>query len=319
MPATDTVDPAVIEASRRAARHEPAVDFRTLADAPVREIRAAYDRTCAYWNARPPALPSVVDTTVEGPHGTLRLRIYRPSEARGPGVLYLHGGGFMLGSVETHDTLCRLLALEAGAVLISVNYRLAPEYRFPVAYEECRFACGWLIDRGTEFGVDPDRLAIGGDSAGANLALSVLHAERETLRAGVLFYGCYGHLPEFGYPLGAAAAAYGDGRYGLGLDLMRRFYADYLRNEADGRDPRFCSLRSDVRGLPPVLLAAAALDPLRDDTEAFRRRLERARVPHRYVLYPGMPHGFLKLAPEVDTARQGLRDAALFLREHCRP
>ncbi len=312
----ETIDPAVVEASRRATGDETPIDFRTLVDAPVADIRAAYDATCVYWNASPPAVAAVSDIALEGPHGELRARIYRPSEATLPGLLYFHGGGFMLGSIETHDTMCRLLAREAQAAVISVDYRLAPEHRFPVAVEECVFACDWLVQHGAEIGVDTARLAVGGDSAGANLALTVLNERRTPLRAGILFYGCYGHLPELGYPLGPAAKAYGDGRYGLGLDLMRRFYTDYLRDDADGHDPRFCSLRGDVRGLPPVLLTAAALDPLRDDAEAFRLHLEAADVPHRYILYPGMPHGFLKLAPEVDTAQQGLRDAAAYLQEH---
>ena len=312
----ETIDPAVVEASRRATGDTPPIDFRTLVDAPVADIRAAYDATCVYWNATPPAIAAVTEIALEGPYGELRARIYRPSEATLPGLLYFHGGGFMLGSIETHDTMCRLLARESRAAVISVDYRLAPEHRFPVAVEECLFACDWLVEHGAEIGVDTARLAVGGDSAGANLALTVLNERRTPLRAGILFYGCYGHLPELGYPLGAAAKAYGDGRYGLGLDIMRRFYADYLRDDADGHDPRFCSLRSDVRGLPPVLLTAAALDPLRDDAEAFRLHLEAASVPHRYILYPGMPHGFLKLAPEVDAARQGLRDAATYLQEH---
>ncbi|MCY3855759.1 MAG: alpha/beta hydrolase fold domain-containing protein [Rhodospirillales bacterium] len=314
----DTIDPALVAASRRAAEDEPPVDFRELVDAPVTEIRAAYEATSAYWNAKPPALASVTDTTLDGPHGGLLARVYRPSDTILPGLLYFHGGGFMLGSVDSHDTMCRLLAREAGASVISVDYRLAPEYRFPVAIEECLFACDWLVEHAAEIDVDATRLAVGGDSAGANLALSVLNEKREPLSAGVLFYGCYGHLPEFGYPLGAAAEAYGDGRYGLGLDIMRRFYIDYLSDEADGLDPRFCSLRGDYHGLPPVLLTAAALDPLRDDAEAFRSHLEAAQVPHRYILYPGMPHGFLKFAPEVDAAQQGLRDAATFLTEHWR-
>ena len=109
-------------------------------------------------------------------------------------------------------------------------------------------------------------------------------------------------MPEYGYALGSAAAAYGDGRYGLGLDIMRRFYAEYLRGEDDGRDPLFCSLNMDFRDLPPVLLTAAALDPLRDDAEALGLKLAAAHVPHRYILYPGVPHGFLKMAPEVEVA-----------------
>ena len=316
MTAVDPIDPAVVAASRRAAGGARPIDFRTLVNAPAADIRAAYDATSAYWNARSPIVAAVADIALEGPHGELRTRIYRPSKAVLPGLLYFHGGGFMLGSIETHDTMCRLLAREAHATVISVDYRLAPEHRFPVAIEECVFACDWLVDHGAEIGIDTARLAVGGDSAGANLALAVLNQRRAPLHVGILFYGCYGHLPELGYPLGAAAKAYGDGRYGLGLDIMRRFYADYLRNDADGRDPRFCSLLSDVRGLPPVLLTTAALDPLRDDAEAFRRHLEAANVPHRYILYPGMPHGFLKFAPEVETARQALRDAAAYLQEH---
>ena len=319
MTQTETIDPAFVAASRRAAGDTPPIDFRTLVEAPAADIRAAYDGTCVHWNASPPAVAAVRDVTLDGPHGDLPARIYRPSDEALPGLLYFHGGGFMLGSIETHDTMCRLLARDAGAAVVSVDYRLAPEHRFPVAVEECVFACDWLAAHGAEIGVDTGRLAVGGDSAGANLALTVLNERRAPLRAGILLYGCYGHLPELGYPLGAAAKAYGDGRYGLGLDIMRRFYADYLRDDADGLDPRFCSLRSDVRGLPPVLLTAAALDPLRDDAEAFRKHLEAAGAPHRYILYPGMPHGFLKLAPEVDAARQGIRDAAAYLQEQWGP
>lgn len=243
----ETIDPAVVAASRRATGDTPPIDFRTLVDASVADIRAVYDETCVYWNARPPTIAAVTDIALEGPHGELRARIYRPADAVLPGLLYFHGGGFMLGSIETHDTMCRLLAREARAAVISVDYRLAPEHRFPVAVEECVFACDWLVEHGAEIRVDTTQLAVGGDSAGANLALTVLNERRTPLRAGILFYGCYGHLPELGYPLGAAAKAYGDGRHGLGLDIMRRFYTDYLRDDADGRDPRFCSLRSTLR------------------------------------------------------------------------
>ncbi len=317
MTAVDIIDPAIVEAGRRAAETSPPLDLKALVAAPAAEIRAAYDASSTYWNARPPPLASVVNLALDGPHGELRVRVYRPSEEAGaPGLLYLHGGGFMLGSIESHDTLCRLLAREAAATVVSVDYRLAPEHRFPVAVEECLFAADWLAGHGAEIGVDTARLAVGGDSAGANLALAVLDRRRETLATALLFYGCYGHLPEYGYALGPAAEAYGDGRYGLGLDIMRRFYADYLSGEEDGRNPLFCSLEMDFRGLPPVLLTAAALDPLRDDAEALGLKLAAAHAPHRYILYPGAPHGFLKMAPEVEVAMRAVRDAADHLREH---
>ena len=310
MTGVDTIDPAIVEAGLRAAGVSPPLDLKALVDAPAEDIRAAYDASSVYWNANPPPLASVVNLALAGPHGELRVRVYRPrDDAALPGLLYLHGGGFMLGSVESHDTLCRLLAREAGAAVVSVDYRLAPEHRFPVPVEECIFACDWLAEHGAEIGVDAARLAVGGDSAGANLALAVLDRRREALSTALLFYGCYGHMPEYGYELGPAAAAYGDGRYGLGLAIMRRFYADYLSREEDGRDPLFC-------GLPPVLLTAAALDPLRDDAEALGLKLAAAHVPHRYILYPGAPHGFLKLAPEVEVAARAVRDAADHLREH---
>lgn len=315
MTEAQTIDPAIVEAGRRAAEDNPVVDFRTLVDAPVADIRTAYDSTCHYWNASPPPLASVTDRTLEGPHGGLQVRIYRPSDEVLPAVLYFHGGGFMLGSIESHDTASRILAQEARATVVSVDYRLAPEYRFPVAIEECLYSCDWLKEHGDEVSVDASRVAVGGDSAGANLALTVLNERRDALDAGLLFYGCYGHLPEFGYPMGTACKTYGDGRYGLGLDIMRRFYTDYLRNDADGADPRFCSLKADLRGLPPVLLTAAALDPLLDDAEAMRLRLTKLGVSHRYILYPGVPHGFLKMAPEVDIAYQAFRDAGTYLQE----
>ncbi len=313
----DTIDPAIAEAGRRAAAIAPALDLKALVGASAAEIRAAYDASSAYWNANPPPVASVVNLALPGPHGELRVRVYRPREqAALPALLYLHGGGFMLGSIESHDTLCRLFAREADAVVVSVDYRLAPEHRFPVAVDECFFACDWLAEHGGEIGADVSRLAVGGDSAGANLALAVLDRRREALATALLFYGCYGRMPEYGYDLGDAAAAYGDGRYGLGLDIMRRFYADYLRGEEDGRDPLFCSLNMDFRGLPPVLLTAAALDPLRDDAEALGLKLAAAHVPHRYILYPGAPHGFLKMAPEVEIAARAVRDAADHLKEH---
>ena len=317
MTGVETIDPAIVEAGKRAAAASPPLDLKALVDAPAADIRAAYDASSVYWNAAPPPVASVVNLALAGPHGELRVRVYRPREdAALPGLLYLHGGGFMLGSVESHDTLCRLLAREADAAVVSVDYRLAPEHRFPVPVEECIFACDWLAEHGAEVGVDAARLAVGGDSAGANLALAVLDRRRGTLKTALLFYGCYGHMPEYGYELGSAAAAYGDGRYGLGLAIMRRFYADYLGREEDGRDPLFCSLNMDFRGLPPVLLTAAALDPLRDDAEALGLKLAAAHVPHRYILYPGAPHGFLKMAPEVEVAAGAVRDAADHLREH---
>lgn len=315
MTASGNVDPAIVEAGRRAAAVSPPLDLRTLADAPAEEIRAAYDASCAYWNADPPAMASVADLALAGPHGELRVRVYRPREAGNlPGLLYLHGGGFMLGGLESHDTLCRMLALEADAGVVAVDYRLAPEHRFPVPVEECIFACDWLRDNAAGIGIDAARLAVGGDSAGANLALAVLDGRRGVLGTALLFYGCYGHMPEYGHPIGPAGEAFGDGRYGLGLGIMRRFYADYLGADGDGRDPRFCSLGMDLRDLPPVLLVAAALDPLRDDAEALGLKLAEAGVPHRYILYPGAPHGFLKMAPEVEVARRAVRDAAEHLR-----
>lgn len=317
MTGVETIDPAIVEAGKRAAEASPPLDLKALVDAPAEAVRAAYDASSVYWNANPPLLASVVNLALAGLHGELRVRVYRPRDDGAlPGLLYLHGGGFMLGSVESHDTLCRLLAKEAEAAVVSVDYRLAPEHRFPVPVEECIFACDWLAEHGAEIGVDAARLAVGGDSAGANLALAVLDRRREALRTALLFYGCYGHMPEYGFEPGPAAAAYGDGRYGLGLAIMRRFYAEYLGREEDGRDPLFCSLNMDFRGLPPVLLTAAALDPLRDDAEALGLKLAAAHVPHRYILYPGAPHGFLKMAPEVEVAARAVRDAADHLRGH---
>ncbi len=308
------IDPAIVAASKRAAEAVPVVDFRTLVNAPAEELRAAYDAICSYWNSRPPTVQSVVDLEKQGPHGALPLRVYRPHSEPGPGLLYFHGGGFMLGSLETHDTVCRLLARETGAAVVAVDYRLAPEHRFPVAVEECIFACDWLVAHGSEIGVDTARLAVGGDSAGANLALTVLNERRDPLSGGVLFYGSYGHLPEHGYPLGRAAEAFGDGRYGLGLPLIRYFYASYLGDQAGTSDPRFCSLKCDFSGLPPVLLTAAAVDPLLDDSEALRSHFQAAGVPHSYIVYPGMPHGFLMLAPWAEPARRPFRDAAAYLK-----
>jgi len=266
------------------------------------------------WNQDPPALASVTEPAMPGPAGPIRLRHYRPREARSlPLVIYFHGGGFVLCSLDTHDRVMRLLALDSGAAVIGVDYRMAPEYPFPAPLDDCVAAVRWIRAEAAALGVDPDRLVLAGDSAGANLALASLldlraAGEADGVRGAALFYGCFWRRLDT-----PAHARFGDGSWRLGSTEMRWFWQHYL-GDPSTPDPRAEPLYADLRGLPPLYLTAAALDPLYDDTLELDRRLEAAGVARRLDIYPGLVHGFMQMTPRCAAARAAVRDGGQAIR-----
>ncbi|MBK5289774.1 MAG: alpha/beta hydrolase, partial [Acidimicrobiia bacterium] len=206
-------------------------------------------------------LPRVENAAVPGPAGDIPIRLYRPEGAASkPVVVFFHGGGWVLGSLETHDATCRALAKEIDAVIVSVDYRLAPEHRFPAAVEDAYAALSWVHAHADELGGDPARLVVAGDSAGGNLAAVMAQLARESgpaLAAQLLIYPVTDH--EF---TSRSMEDNAEG-YFLTRDAMRWFYANYLTTAAEGDDARVSPLRApDLSGLPPAIVLTMEYDPL---------------------------------------------------------
>jgi acetyl esterase len=250
----------------------------------------------------PPEIGSVRNLVTDR---AVPLRIYRPAGVPEttplPAYVYFHGGGWVIGDLETHDVLCRQLTAASGASVISVDYRLAPEHKFPAAAEDAWAATRWVVDRAGELGLDAGRLAVGGDSAGGNLAAVVALMARDAggpaLRLQVLIYPVTDVMRET-----RSYEDFADG-YMLTRDSMRWFIAHYLRSGDDARDWRVSPLRApSLAGLPPALIVTAGFDPLRDEGEFYAGRLRDAGVMVDYVCYGGMVHGFVGMGKLLDTA-----------------
>lgn len=286
-------------------------DFSTLEPAAVRKL---YDAAFATGgNAEPVA--HVENRTLPGPAGEIPVRVYRPRpDGLLPALVYFHGGGWVICSLDTHDNLCRALANRAGCTVVSVDYRLAPEHRFPAALEDCYAAATWVAERGAALGVDAARVAVGGDSAGGNLAAVVAQRARERgaprLAAQLLVYPVTNNdFDTVSYKENAEA-------YMLTRSMMHWFFRHYLDDPAQGDQPAVSPLRAEgLDGLPPALVVTAGYDPLRDEGDAYAEHLRRAGVPTRHLRYDGMFHGFFSMFEQIETAREAVESAALFLRE----
>lgn len=287
-----------------------------LAAAPddIAGMRAAYARERAWWNQGGPRPASSQDLEIDAGGHAVGLRIYLPeTEPPHPVLLFLHGGGWVVGSIETHDRIARHLCVGSGHAVVSVDYRLAPECKFPGALDDCIAALEALPRLAAEFDLDTARIAAGGDSAGANLSLALLLYMRERglqPTAGLLYYGAYGLTDSPSYRL------YGGPEDGLGEDDMRFYREAYLASPQDQHDPRYDLLRADLRGLPPLYLLAALLDPLADDSRALALALEALDQPCRLEVYDGVLHGFLHYGRLSAKARHALDEGAEFLRRH---
>jgi acetyl esterase len=237
-------------------------------------------------------ISSVVDRTVPGPLGEIPIRVYAPGPGPRPLVVYFHGGGWVIGNLDVVDDPCRRLAAATGSVVVSVDYRLAPEHRYPAAFDDCYAATAWAAEHADELGGDPSRLAVAGDSAGGNLAAAVAIAARDRggpeLKAQLLIY------PVIDFNFGTDSYRDNGDGYMLNKATMQWFWAHYLGAQDLGEDPYACPSRaSDLAGLPPAYVATCEYDPLRDEAEAYARRLAEAGVPVTAKRFDGMLHGFL--------------------------
>ena len=259
----------------------------------------------------------VENRTIPGPAGEIPVRIYTPATPAGagpkPGLVYFHGGGWVLCGLDSHDGTCRDLAAGTDCVVVSVDYRLAPEAPFPAAPEDCYAATRWVEAEAKALGIDANRLAVGGDSAGGNLAtvVSMLCQERggPKLVHQLLVYPVTDHnldTPSY--------IENGEG-YFLSKAMMGWFWHHYLASEKDGANPLASPLRAaSLSGLPPATVFTAEFDPLRDEGRAYASKLEADGVPVAYTNYPGVFHGFFGMAHQIPRARQAMEDACAALR-----
>jgi acetyl esterase len=285
----------------------PPLHTMTPADA-----RSAYTLRAEVLDLPRAPLARVEDFTIPAADGTaLPARLYAPSHERLPLLLYLHGGGFVIGNLETHDSLCRQLALRSGGAVVALDYRLAPEHRFPIAVDDAWAALHWLAGHAHTLGLDASLLAVGGDSAGGTLAAATaLHARDEGLPLALQLLitpGTTAHADTVshklfanGFVLDAAAIAWFFDHY---IDVHHR------------RDWRFAPLEAEVDGVAPACLVLAECDPLVDEGVAYADKLRLAGVPVELELYRGLTHDFIKMGRAIPQAVQAQQVAAEALRQ----
>ena len=278
--------------------------------------RAHYEKIAGALDVMSPPLHEVLDFEIPLAGRSLRVRQYAPwphvwSEPR-PALVYFHGGGFTIGSIETHDRVCRVLALGGDCLVFSVDYRLAPEHKFPAAVDDAFGALGWLRDEAAVLGIDPGRIAVGGDSAGGTLAAAcAIHARDRDwpLVLQLLIYPGVSHDQRTD-----SHERYADG-YLLDATTIQWFFGQYLRTSEDRFDWRFAPLLApELAGVAPAWIAAAEYDPLHDEDLAYAQRLRDSQVPVELVEYPGMIHSFFQHAGFVPAVRRAHADAGAALR-----
>lgn len=295
---------------------EPAAE-RTRADASsFEERRRQAEVVRARWCRGGPAMAATADAWVPTRHGDVHVRLYRPGQTRQPqpALVYLHGGGWTMFSTQTHDRVMREFAARARILVVGVDYALSPEAKFPVALEQINDVVHWLAGRDAWPGIDATRLAIGGDSAGANLAVATSlmlrdAGEPDAIGAMLLAYGC------FSSGLSASSVRrYGSGDNLLSSREMAEYWQNYLAGPADEENPLACPMHARLEGLPPAFHLIAQCDVLAEQDAAFAQRLRAAGVETEVREYAGAPHSFLEAVAVADVAGRAFDDAAAWLR-----
>lgn len=288
---------------------------KPLHELPVAEARQATALRIPKSRSAAP-VAGIVNRAIPGPAGDIPIRIYTPEGAGTfPLLVYFHGGGFVVGSIDGADVICRALCGGAGCIVVSVGYRLAPEHKFPAAPDDCLAATRWAADHTAELSADPARLVAAGDSAGGNLAaVTALRLRDEggpPLCGQLLIYP----VADYHTPPTPSYLSNADG-YLLTRDMMIWFWGHYLNHAGEADDPHAAPLRApDLRGLPPALVITAEFDPLRDEGERYAERLQAAGVPAVLLRYDGMVHGFLLFADLFDESRRAIEEATLWVRQ----
>jgi acetyl esterase len=262
--------------------------------------------------SEPEPVAHIENQVIAGPQGEIPIRIYTPTgDGPFPLLVFFHGGGWVIGNLDTHDNVCRNLTNAAGCIVVSVDYHLAPEYKFPAAPEDCFAATQWVVANASQLNGDTSRIAVGGDSAGGNLAAVVALMARDQGGPALVFQLLI-------YPVTDATGSSpsmienAEG-YGLTREDMIWFTNHYLNNEDEQRNPLASPLLApDLSGLPPALIISAEYDPLRDEAELYAQRLQDAGVPVKTTRYSGAIHGFA--SRPFDLGKKALGECSSALR-----
>jgi acetyl esterase/lipase len=292
---------AILAARSQAPRHA----------VPVAQLRAAL---LAALPAKMPPVAHVRDLTVPSAEGQVPIRVYRPDGEPSGCVVFFHGGGFVMGNLDTHDPICRELCVGGQSVVVAADYRLAPEHPFPCALNDCDAVLQWVIGHSAELAVGPGRIIVCGDSAGGNLA-AVL-AIRQRNRGGPSLLGQALLYPVTDAPMPFKPSYIENGiGYSLTRDDMIRFWRDYT-GDGEANGPETCPLRaSSLSRLPTTLILTAEFDPLRDEGEAYAARLAQFRVPTTLTRYDGAIHGFIRLGTDVGLAKEALQQVSRWMKD----
>lgn len=281
---------------------------------PIERLRQQFFRMDYSGEPDAPELAEIRQLTVPGPEGPLRARLYVPLGAGmppGPGILFFHGGGFVLGDLESHDMICRRLAEGARCRVLAIDYRLAPETCFPCAHDDALAAWAWLSAEGDKVGMDPDRIAVAGDSAGGNLAAFVCQQMNREGRPMPAFQLLLYPLLQFADIRGKKMPPQESGFF-ISVGLFELFRGHYLPDPSTYMDPRVSPLfapAEDLQGLPPAHIIVCGWDPLHDEGLAYAAKLRALGIRVSEKVYPSMVHGFMNLTHMSATARSAIREA----------
>jgi len=274
----------------------------------VHERREAFRKLMSL-SASDVGIGFVEDRVLPGPDGPVGIRIYTPAATTADqlsGLVYFHGGGLVAGGVDTHECVCRMLANETGCRLVLVDYRLAPEHKFPAALVDCHVATTWVLEHAADLGIIRHRIAVGGDSAGGSLAMAVCQTVRQTQAPKLAAQLLLCPITDFAAET-ESRRTLAEGRL-LDKAAMDQDLEHYLPAGVDATDPRISPLRaSDFSGLPPAYIHTAEFDPLRDEGKAYADRLTRAGVEVKYTCHPGMVHLFYGMASVIPYARAAMK------------
>ncbi len=265
----------------------------------------------------PPDVASVENRAIPGPHGPIPLRLYRPAGSRAaerlPALMYFHGGGFTIGDLDTHDVVCRALANEARGAVVAVDYRMGPEHKFPRAVDDCVAATRWVAAEAKTLQIDAGRLAVGGDSAGGNLATVVALTARDAGGPKIVFQLLIYPTTTLHHDTPSSKElAQG---YLLTMDAMHYFRENYLSSVRERSDWRASPLLApDLSRLPPALVITAGYDPIRDEGKAYADKLKAAGVEVAYTCYDGMIHGFITMGKVLRAADAAIKESGAALR-----
>jgi len=312
MPVTLDPDAAAVYRAFQEAGRPP---YETVSPAEAREL---YLKGRVVSNPEPPELASIEPLTIPSPAGSIPARIYTPTRLRkanglAPGLVFFHGGGWVIGDLDSHDVVCRKLADEGELMVVSVDYRLAPEHKFPAAVDDAIASTKWIAENAKQFGIDASRLMVGGDSAGGNLAAVVAISARDgsgpDIAGQLLIY------PAIDFAMTHPSHREPETSILLTHSVIRWFRDHYLNGAADVGDWRASPARArTLIGLPPAYVLTAGADPLRDEGDEYARRLKEAGVAVTHRTFPGQFHGFFTMGKLLQQANVAAGEIGVWLK-----